>query len=60
MILLTVCMNKHYFPPPIYTKAAIEDISVETQSQQGDVIGQFCIHKMEVEALAERVSELCM
>jgi len=39
---------------------AIEDISVETHSQQGDVIGQFCIHEMEVDALAERVSELCM
>jgi len=38
----------------------IEDISVETHSQQGDVIGQFCIHEMEVGALAERVSELCM
>ena len=39
---------------------AIENISVETHSQQGDVIGQFCIHEMEVDALAERVSELCI
>jgi len=42
------------------TLDAIEHISVQTHSQQGDVIGQFCIHEMEVDALAERVSELCM
>jgi len=39
---------------------AIEDISVEAHSQKDDVIGQFCIHEMEVDALAGRVSELCM
>jgi len=53
-------MNKHDFSPPGYAKAAIEDISVETLSQQCYVIGQFCIHEMEEDALAERVSQLCM
>jgi len=53
-------MNKHDFSPQGYAKAAIEDISVETHSQQGDVIGQFCIHEMQVDLLAECVSELCM
>jgi len=33
---------------------------VKTVHNKGDVLRQFRIHEMEVDALAERVSELCM